>query len=135
MKEQTSPLVDPAQAAYTAPKPISFQLVLSLVKEAIILIDRDSKVLYINKKAGDIFHKLYDFHCYEGGHIFELLPARWQAPMKKILLQCWSGEAVTYDVEVIRNGQSAWINCRYAPLYEEETIRCISVIVEDITQN
>lgn len=113
-------------------KPISYQGLLSLIKEAIMILGPDATILYMNQKADDIFHRLYGTRYSERCSLFHLLPQPRHGVIAAILERCWQGETLEYDTEVMRGAQSFWINCRYVPLYEDGVVRCISVVIEDI---
>ncbi|HEU4470054.1 MAG TPA: PAS domain-containing protein [Flavisolibacter sp.] len=126
----------PAEAICNEAPPvpaISLQSVLPLIKEAIVILDRDARVVYVNEKANNIIHKLYSFHCRQGRSIFEVVPAERMEPLREVLSRCFSGEEVDYDIQVSRKAASYWINCRYTPIFENEQILGVSLVIEDVT--
>lgn len=122
-------------AALSPNQLISIQSVLALVKEALLILDTEYRIFYINEKAKLLIRHLYGpINCCEGANIYELIPAKRRPALKGIFRKCLSGQSFEYDLETVADDDTVlWINCRFSPLVEEEKVRGLYLMLEDVS--
>lgn len=105
--------------------------------EGLILIDREKRIVMANKKYSEIVKKDYSLligrHCYESFYNFT-------KPCKDMGIECaadyvfanGNSQSKYYEIED-ENGNKRIYLVRYEPLYEEDKIKYVVIIFNDLT--
>ena len=101
--------------------------------EAFFILDQDLKIVFINDKAKEFGHMVYDRWFEEGTLLLDLLPLERKQAVKNYFLQVLAGNATTYEIEVRHGEVSTWLQCSYKPVQTDYGITGVSALIKDIT--
>ncbi len=102
------------------------------IDESFFFLDREYRLLYINKPGTQILQRAYGIQVEPGENVVERFPKERQQDYAMILNKVLKGEAVDYELEIpLRH---LLIHCKYFPSFSaNREINGIYGVVKDIT--
>ncbi len=93
---------------------------LSGSAESFYVIDRECRIILINKIAQSNLVKAWGAPVDIGTNILELFPADGDEPVKESLEKVFSGERVEYELQLAVENLPEWVRVSYMPVTDDE---------------
>lgn len=109
--------------------------ILSSIKEGFYLIDKNFRILLINKSAQQIHQKIFNKTFGTGDMILDIFPPGRLPLIKENFAKSFKGENVEYEVLYKVDNNDLWLHISYNPVYNpagEVIYICVGII--DITK-
>jgi PAS domain S-box-containing protein len=109
--------------------------VLDHSNQAIVLIDKKSKILFLNRLAFDIAKSLYGFEIKIGSILNEIVPQRNLKAFKNNFKLALEGKQITSEKLFLIEEKERWLELQYAPV-KDDSLDVIGVLftVQDISE-
>jgi PAS domain S-box-containing protein len=105
---------------------------LSVLNEALILLDADFVIAFANGRANEILNKISGHYFEAGESILGLLHYEQQIDLKRHLDEALNGNEVLHEVKIQKNSTPFLLELAFKPLKSEHGINGVCVLLKEI---